>query len=121
MPGAASTLSAVIVEPSSRVATNVPFLVSSVTIRWSGARCLRSANQSVWSRKTPMGIGSTSAGDSPACSKYASNESWPAASSDQSGPDLRNMPSGIWSRQNAIGRPSTWVSMPRSCAYAAAE
>ena len=68
-----------------------------------------------------MGIGSTSAGSRPASSKYASKVSCPAASSDQSGPERRYMSAGIWSRQNAIGSPTTWVSMPRSLAYAAAE
>ena len=102
-------------------ATNEPFLVRSATIRRSASSPLRRANQSVWSRKTPIGIGSTSAGSRPASSKYASKESCPAASSDQSGPDRRNMSVGIWSRQNAIGSPTMWVSMPRSWAYAAAE
>ena len=103
MPGAASTFSAVMVVPSSMAATNEPFVERVETVRRSISSPLRRANQSVWSRKTPIGIGSTSAGSIPASSKYASKESCPAASSDQSGPDRRYIPAGIWSRQKAIG------------------
>ena len=122
MPGAASTVVAVIVSPSAILATNIPSgRVSSSTMRSSTGSPFRSANQSVWSRKTPIGIGSWSAGSSPRSSKKASNVSSPCASRCQSGPERRYMSAGIWSRQNAIGRPTIRVAMPWSRAYAAAE
>src|SRR4051812_19868654 len=43
----------------------------------------------------------------------------PAASRCQSGPERRNMPSGMLSLQNPIGRPTTVVSIPSSSAFAA--
>jgi hypothetical protein len=122
MPGAASTLLAVIVSPSAIRARNVPSgRVSSSTMRSSTRSRFRAANQSVWSRNTPIGIGSWSAGSRPRSSKKASNVSSPLASRCQSGPERRYMSEGIWSRQNAIGRPTIRVPMPWSRAYAPAE
>ncbi len=120
-PGAASTLSASIVLPSSIVATKVPLgRVTSATSRGSGRSALLSANHSAWSSHTPIGIGSWSAGSRPRSSKNASNVYSRFASRYQSGPERRYMSVGIWSRQNDSGRPTMVVAMPRSPAYAAA-
>ena len=57
--------------------------------------------------------------ESPLSSMKASKVSTPDASRCQSIPDRRNIPSGMWSVQKLIGRPTTTVSTPRSMACAA--
>ena len=121
MPGAARTLSAVIVVPSSIVATNP------VRLGQAGHQPLVDVERLLLAE--PLRVVEEDRdrdrvevfGAEPRSSKYASNVCSPAASRCQSGPERRNMSAGICSRQNAIGWPTTWVSMPLARARAAAD
>ena len=112
MPGAATTRSAWIVDPSSRWATRSSVRVS--TRRGSGVRPSCSANQSAYAMNVSTGIGSSS---HPPVN--ASNVCTPAASRCHSRPDRSSIPSGMLRRQNRIGSPTTVTDSPCRRASAA--
>ena len=112
IPGAATTRSAWIVDPSSRCATRSSARV--FTRRGSGVEPSRSANQSAYAMNVSTGIGASS---HPPVN--ASNVCTPAASRCHSRPDRSSIPSGMLRRQNRIGSPTTVTDSPCRRASAA--